>query len=328
MKKNLLYLFTFVCCLGLFAACSDDDDDPKTEPWKELSKTYQDDKLKINEYEVASEKTVVVDATSEEAATLTLNNVVPDDKAVKIEAKLAKSGEQYTVSGEATVGACVVSVSGKFVDGALNLTVGRNLSSAVTGNLSLQFDETGVPVHWVAVTGDQVTDIMLAQAGPMIGGLMAAKVTAVDVKLPANGTFDVTWTTVAGETVGMPNEIKQIVQIQYAVIDGKFYLVLDKAYLPMLQLLPAVMGVDIDVEAFLTLFDDLGGYYGLPLEYKEEGSVITFIANKQMVVSILSMVGPMIQSSVPEAMQPMFEALLKALPGAQQLELGLPFVKK
>jgi len=357
MKKNLLYLFTLLCSFSLFIACSDDDDDdgpvvpPVDESWKELSDTYKSATLdlKLEGWTLSStdgaEKTAVVNATSAEAATVKLNNVIPENKEVSINATLTKANDLYSIAGETTVDACKVAISGNFsADGKLTLTATRTLSSAITGNLALLFteaelnpvDEPGkmypyVPVHWKAVTGNEEVDAQLAAIGPMLGKLIAEKVSAVNVKLGANGLFDVNWIKV-GETdpTGIPAEIAPLVgNIYYTVKDGTLSVVLDKSLLSLAEMFAGLLEqYGINVADLLGLMTDMGGYYGLPMSYVQaENGVITFMMGKDQLLGILNVLGPILIPMLPEEMQGLGE-LLQLLPTAQELELGLPFIQQ
>lgn len=342
MKKNLMYLFTLLCSLGLLVACSSDDDDPKVdEAWRELSDTYKDTslELKLEGYQVSSttgfEKTAVVNATSAEVATVKLNNVVPENKEVSIDAKLTQlkqgDGFTYSISGETTVDGCKVAISGKFQDdGKLLLDVTRTLSSAITGNLGLKFAEgVGVPIHWKAVTGIEVVDAQLAIVGPMLGGLIAQKVTAVNVVLGANGVFNVNWVKMGATTpTGMPDLVASMIgNILYTVKDGVIYVALDKSALSLLELLGGVLPEGINIEEILGLMTDMGGYYGLPIPYVQADGVTTFVMDKTQLIPILNVLSPILIPMLPEEMQS-FAELLPLLANAQELELGLPFIQQ
>jgi len=339
MKKNFLYLFTFLCSLSLFVACgSDDDDDPPAkESWKELTKTYDGANLTVSlgGSALMTAGTVDVNATSAEAATIKLNNLLPDAKTVSIDGTLSEAGGLYSVKGETKVNDCTIAITGAFDGkGALALTATRTLAADITGNLSLVVvpvpTMTGmtsyVPVHWKAVTGDPTTDAMLATFGNTLGGLIASKVSAVNVKLTADGMFDVNWTTVAGETVGLPPAMTAIVKMYYTVMDGKLYLAVNKSLVDELGPLLSGFLPGLKIEDILSLLTDMGGFYGLPLEYiQTEDGTTTFLMKKDQVLPMLNIVLPIFSSSIPEEMKPMFDALMQALPLTKELEVGLPF---
>ena len=40
MKKNLFFVFTMLCALSFFTACSDDDDNKTDDGWKAICDLY------------------------------------------------------------------------------------------------------------------------------------------------------------------------------------------------------------------------------------------------------------------------------------------------
>ena len=133
MKKNLFFVFTMLCALSFFTACSDDDDNKTDDGWKAISATYTAETLKLTMggTEVA-DQSVKVDASSAEQATITLANLIPGEAEVKIEAKMVKTGESYalegsntndlrTVSAKGTVGAGVLTLDATFVSGPVSM---------------------------------------------------------------------------------------------------------------------------------------------------------------------------------------------------------------
>lgn len=90
MKKNLFFVFTMLCALSFFTACSDDDDNKTDDGWKAISATYTAETLKLTMggTEVA-DQSVKVDASSAEQATITLANpvnyeIAPDGKSARV----------------------------------------------------------------------------------------------------------------------------------------------------------------------------------------------------------------------------------------------------
>lgn len=354
MKKNLFYLFAMLCSIGLFVACGDDDDpvipDPDEpevpvvdESWKDLSKTYKVSENSITLTGIAmagAEKEVTVAASSATAATVTLKNIVPDAPGVPVTVTMAKADDTYTLSGNAVIGDCTVAVAGS-IDGSkkMKLDVTRTLASKVTGNLPLLITEAEmmpgvkvpfVPVHWVATTGDATIDAQLAVVGQMLGGLIPSKVSAVNVALAANGTFNVNWTKLGeSEPTGMPPMIAALIgNIYYTVNDGVLFIALDNSIIGMLDMFSDVVeAFGIDIQKILGLMQDLGGYKGLPLAFVQADGVTTFKMEKEQILAIMDILGPTLVESLPENMAQLGD-LLNVLPMAQQLELGLPFINQ
>lgn len=115
MRKSLLYVFAVICTMGFFTACGDDDDSSSSGNWQDLSKTYEGKSVNLVMGEVTipvDGKSVVIAASSAEKVSVTLNNIIPENKSVVIDAALKEADGTYTFTGESTVGDCVVSVNG------------------------------------------------------------------------------------------------------------------------------------------------------------------------------------------------------------------------
>ena len=118
------------------------------------------------------------------------------------------------------------------------------------------------------------------------------KVSAVNVNLPEDGIFDVSWRPIgASEDKGI-GEITKMASIQYCVVDGKFMVAVDKNYVTVLTTLLQQAAGDkleaagISIDEIMKLLVDLGGYYGLPLNMKVDGSEATFYADKDLIVPV------------------------------------------
>ena len=94
--------------------------------------------------------------------------------------------------------------------------------------------------------------------------------------------------------------------IQYCVVDGKFMVAVDKNYVTVLTTLLQQAAGDkleaagISIDEIMKLLVDLGGYYGLPLNMKVDGSEATFYADKDLIVPVLTMIAPILKPMVPE----------------------------
>jgi len=91
MRKSLLYVFAVICTMGFFTACGDDDDSSSSGNWQDLSKTYEGKSVYLVMGEVTipvDGKSVVIAASSAEKASVTLNNIIPENKSVAIDAAL------------------------------------------------------------------------------------------------------------------------------------------------------------------------------------------------------------------------------------------------
>ncbi len=83
----------------------------------------------------------------------------------------------------------------------------------------------------------------------------------------------------------------------------------------------------ISIDEIMKLLVDLGGYYALPLNMKEDGSEATFYADKDLIVPVLTLIAPILKPMVPENYQQMVDMVLQLLPNAKTLEFGLSFTK-
>lgn len=128
MKKNFLYLFTVLCTLSFFTACSDDDDDPKVpENVLDVNASYSGDKLALKygdsdllgkavTFATEDGKTATITMkgdldiqaiiallTKESQEIFTAPGVIPGEvKTTLSNVQLTQSGEKYTFEGEYT----------------------------------------------------------------------------------------------------------------------------------------------------------------------------------------------------------------------------------
>jgi len=341
MKRNLLYLFTILCVFSFFTACSSDDDDVD---WTTISKEYKGDDskltLEVNKKKVTEKgKSATVDATSAEAASITLNNILPDTKAIKVDGKL----DGLTFTGETTVnGNCAVSVTGQFdTKGNLNLSITKNLTSAVTGSFKLNF-VSGNPIYWNtdAKSDHPLVSQIISGLPEILSPLMSAKVSSVDIKLLSDGSFDFDWTQ-QGES--SPTEkspiltgILTILNIQCAVVGDELRIAVDESVKELIdQFLPTITAGNSNfdpamVEAAFKMMTHEGGFYYLPIKFKQNGEVVTFYLNTATSLPLLKALEPMLPGLLPENMEGIDEIVketLKSLSSAKLLEVGLVFNK-
>lgn len=346
MKKSLMYVVTVWCALGLFTACSDDDDNSGKGGWEGISKTYEGSQslnLKLGETTLALEnKSAVIDATSADQAAVTLNNIIPEDAALRVDATLKEANGVYTLSGEHTITLsgdnnteeCVVSIQATVEKGVLSLTVNRKVSSPATGiwNLQMTTEADGTKrarVYTDIVTGNAQIDVLLAgMAAPIVGQLIAQKVESVTAVLGENGLFSASWKSVgAAEEVNIADYTNAL-SIQYCMIDGKVMIAIDKAYISLLSILSGKLAeYGLSLEDITALMVDLGGYYALPIEIKTEGNNATFYLTKATIVPVVKLAAPIITPMLPEEYQPYIPTILQLLPGMQTLDFGLIFAK-
>lgn len=336
MKTKLLNLFVLVFALSIFTACSSNDDEepgPTDESWKELSKKYENDFLILN-LTFKADKSVEVNAISAEEATVILNNIVPEDKALSVQTKLVKTNNLYSLSGETTVNDCLVSINGDFSDdGKLTLNITRKITSAIAGTWKLNYINLGglaklAGVYWRASTGVPEQDEFLVRVGPLLSGMIAGKISALNVILGEDGVFDVNWTK-QGESnpTGLPAEMESFnIKIYYAVIDGQLMIAIDKNIIKLLPLLAEKTGISMEqIEAFLPRLNDLGGYYAIALECNHQGDNAVFYISDKKVVTLIGMLLEGAKENMKEEILQQVTLVMGLLGQAKELEFGLNF---
>lgn len=339
MKKNLLYLFTVLCTLSFFTACSDDDEkDPVDNGWKEISATYQAETLVLNE--VANKEgaiqTVKVDATSAEAASVALGNVIPGEAEVKLDAKLVKSADgSYSMTGENSNSDRVVSITGSVKEGVLTIKTAVKITSPFVGKWSLKITEDASigndPVADVILnikTPDGSGDFISAMAKSMLGQIIAKKVKSVDVTFGEDGKLGIDFETIeANATAELVKTILPVLDLRYYVktTDGnsQLYLAVNKALLNSLD------GIINDKQALAALTEltkllaDGGGYYGIPLNSKIDNDYVQLYVSKDFIQQLLPVITPLI----PAEMMQQLSVILPVIQNATELDFGLGFTK-
>lgn len=338
MKKSILYLLAILFTTCCITSCGDDEktDDPATpteETWKELSKTYESDNLKLMMGETpltAAGKNVKFDAQSATEGKITLTNVLPEAASLEIAATMQEADGVYSFTGEADANEnCKVVVNGTIKDGVISVVFNRTLSGSLVGNWNMVYANGIAGIYSNFVTGTALDQLINAGIPAFLGQKLAEKVEAVKVNLPENGIFNVAWRKTGEASDQDLSAVASMVVLPYTIQDGKFVLALDKNYMDLLSTLLesklAALGLSMDqLTAMLT---DMGGYYGVALNVKEEGNTMTFYADKTLVSPLLTILSPILGDKVPESFKPLFEQILPVLPNAETLDLGLTFQK-
>lgn len=333
-----MYLFTMLIALSFFTGCSDDDDTPKgSESWENLSGVYEGSKVnaKINGNTVLiAGKSVEVNASSANNALFMLNNVLPDSPLVEISVNLTETDSLYNFTGSTTVGHAAISVKGSFdLLGYLTMEIERTLSSPVTGDWQLSIttesDITSASVYAQVQTGSDMDMMINAIAGPAVGQLIAQRVTAVNVSLTEKGGFNVSWRQVnSTEDTVLPDYLLPLLNIQYVVRDNKLYMALDKNLVDMAGLFGGLLEeYGLNAETIVALFEDMGGYYAIPLNISTSGDITTFYLSKEVTAPLIGVLSPILLPLLPENMLPLLQPLLELLPTAEVLNIGLGFTK-
>lgn len=320
-----------VCLMGAFTACDDEDN---ANDLNALSRTYEGKSIELKMGEVTlpnSGKSVVLNAAAADKAQLTLNNILPENSSLTLDASLASTGDTYTFNGESTTTDGTVTVNGTVKGGLLSLSFQRKVTHPVAGTWQLAPGAAAVTAE--IATGMPQIDAMAPMVGPLLGNLIAQKVSTVTLTLAESGIFGVAWQKIdATEPVSI-NQYTEMFSIQYCVKEGAYYLCIDKNYVEVLgQVLTQFAGdkmaeLGIDFQQILALFTDLGGYYGLALNMEVTDNQVLFTADKSLLLPVINALYPLISQKVPEAYQPLVNQLMQMLPNAQALNLGLRFVK-
>ena len=331
MSKKFLSFMAAVCLMGAFTACDDEDN---ANDLNALSRTYEGKSIELKMGEVAlpnSGKSVVLNAAATDKAQLTLNNILPENSSLTLDASLASTGDTYTFNGESTTTDGTVTVNGTVKGGLLSLSFQRKVTHPVASTWQLAPGAAAVTAE--IATGMPQIDAMAPMVGPLLGNLIAQKVSTVTLTLAESGIFGVAWQKIdATEPVSI-NQYTEMFSIQYCVKEGAYYLCIDKNYVEVLgQVLTQFAGdkmaeLGIDFQQILALFTDLGGYYGLALNMEVTDNQVLFTADKSLLLPVINALYPLISQKVPEAYQPLVNQLMQMLPNAQALNLGLRFVK-
>lgn len=337
MKKSILYLLAILFTTCCVTSCGDDDENKTTnggeETWKELSKTYENDNLKLTMGETgltAAGKNVKFDAQSATEGKITLTNVLPETASLEITTTMQEADGVYSFTGEAEANSnCKVAVNGTIKDGVLSVVFNRTLSGSLVGDWSLVYTNGIAGIYLNFVTGTALDQLINVGIPAFLGQKLAGKVEAVKVNLPENGIFNVAWRKTGEASDQDLSAVASMVVLPYTILDGKFVLALDKNYMTLLSSLLegklAELGLSMDqMTAMLT---DLGGYYGVALNVKEEGNTTTFYADKSMTSVLLPILIPIFAPSMSETEQALIDQILPLLPTAEQVDLGLTFQK-
>lgn len=142
MKKNLLLLCTILVTLSFFNSCSDDD---KNQEWENLpSGPIQSDKVSIDLNGTATSGTVTLKATSNEAAQLQFQNVIPGYSDVTVDVKMVKQPDNsFTFSGTKDIATAPTKAEATPVF----LTVTVNGTIAVDGKVTVNIATSGLGTY-------------------------------------------------------------------------------------------------------------------------------------------------------------------------------------
>lgn len=341
MKKNLFFVFTMLCALSFFTACSDDDDNKTDDGWKAISATYTAETLKLTMggTEVA-DQSVKVDASSAEQATITLANLIPGEAEVKIEAKMVKTGESYALEGSNTNDLRTVSAKGTVEAGVLTLDATLKITAPIAGTWKLaeiakDESETFVSVSmvWEAAEGTMLGFLPVTFIPNIAEGLGSIAL----VQVLQSVTFQEDGQIVASISKAGVDLSKPVTPVWETSEPGyASYNVTDKQILVFLDI-TKIMGslkskAAIDpLEQIMALLQN-----GIPVNYEiaSDGKSARVYIDKALVSQIaplLPTLAELIGDDALNGMGQLVKSILKAFPEAMEkttkFEVGLKLIK-
>lgn len=342
MKKNLFFVFTMLCALSFFTACSDDDDNKTDDGWKAISATYTAETLKLTMggTEVA-DQSVKVDASSAEQATITLANLIPGEAEVKIEAKMVKTGESYALEGSNTNDLRTVSAKGTVEAGVLTLDATLKITAPIAGTWKLAeiakdesetFVSGPVSMVWEAAEGTMLGFLPVTSIPNIAEGFGSIALVQVlqSVTFQEDGQI-VASISKAGVDLSKPVPVWETSEPGYAS-----YNVTDKQILVFLDI-TKIMGslkskAAIDpLEQIMALLQN-----GIPVNYEiaPDGKSARVYIDKALVSQIaplLPTLAELIGDDALNGMGQLVKSILKAFPEAMEkttkFEVGLKLIK-
>lgn len=344
MKKNLFFVFTMLCALSFFTACSDDDDNKTDDGWKAISATYTAETLKLTMggTEVA-DQSVKVDASSAEQATITLANLIPGEAEVKIEAKMVKTGESYALEGSNTNDLRTVSAKGTVEAGVLTLDATLKITAPIAGTWKLA--EIAKDESETFVVSGPVSMVWEAAEGTMLGFLPVTSIPNIAegfgsialVQVLQSVTFQEDGQIVASISKAGVDLSKPVTPVWETSEPGyASYNVTDKQILVFLDI-TKIMGslkskAAIDpLEQIMALLQN-----GIPVNYEiaPDGKSARVYIDKALVSQIaplLPTLAELIGDDALNGMGQLVKSILKAFPEAMEkttkFEVGLKLIK-
>lgn len=339
MKKNLFFVFTMLCALSFFTACSDDDDNKTDDGWKAISATYTAETLKLTMggTEVA-DQSVKVDASSAEQATITLANLIPGEAEVKIEAKMVKTGESYALEGSNTNDLRTVSAKGTVEAGVLTLDATLKITAPIAGTWKLAEiakDDVSGPVSmvWEAAEGTMLGFLPVTSIPNIAEGFGSIALVQVlqSVTFQEDGQI-VASISKAGVDLNKPVtpvwETSEPGYASYNVTDKQILVFLDIT--KIMGSLKSKAAID-PLEQIMALLQN-----GIPVNYEiaSDGKSARVYIDKALVSQIaplLPTLAELIGDDALNGMGQLVKSILKAFPEAMEkttkFEVGLKLIK-
>lgn len=344
MKKNLFFVFTMLCALSFFTACSDDDDNKTDDGWKAISATYTAETLKLTMggTEVA-DQSVKVDASSAEQATITLANLIPGEAEVKIEAKMVKTGESYALEGSNTNDLRTVSAKGTVGAGVLTLDATLKITAPIAGTWKLAeiakdesetFVSGPVSMVWEAAEGTMLGFLPVTSIPNIAEGFGSIALVQVlqSVTFQEDGQIVASIISKAGVDLSKPVtpvwETSEPGYASYNVTDKQILVFLDIT--KIMGSLKSKAAID-PLEQIMALLQN-----GIPVNYEiaSDGKSARVYIDKALVSQIaplLPTLAELIGDDALNGMGQLVKSILKAFPEAMEkttkFEVGLKLIK-
>lgn len=354
MKKNFLYLFTVLCTLSFFTACSDDDDDPKDPTVLDVNTAYSGDKLDLKYGDSALlGKEITFDTKDGKTATITMKGlfslsdimpkstaaapsmapgVIPGEVTTTISnVPLILSGETYTFEGEYTGASGVkASYSGEVKKDKLTMAVKATMPSnelvgtwALAPFLPVTGHDFSIPLQ---LTWKSSTPLKLDQT---ILGIPAGEypidvlLSMLNNKMICPKLVDALQSITYKEDGNIVASYKKAGASDWATSPinlAQYYIANGKMYvqLNIAQIMDLVASSKADNNPLAGLMAYLSA--GVPLCYTVENGKAQITADKELLLPILGLlsnetIAGLIMKAVPKEQLPLVQDLMTQLPG-------------
>lgn len=352
MKKNFLYLFTVLCTLSFFTACSDDDDsgDPnglgvnKTFSGESLDLTYAGQPLlsKIISFETKDGKTatIVMKGTLDLSLVGDLINskstfippmapgVIPGEVTTTLQGVYINlDGDKYTFKGnDLSSDGRKINYSGEVSSNKLTMSVTATMpENALTGSwnlaspyINLKWDSPAkikVRGEWFGYPAEEI-EMPIAQAIPLINPILSTMIAGVlrGVTFQEDGNIIASYRK-AGATDWKNSPVNM----------ANFYMKNNKMYLQLnaSQIMAAVKSTKADplpIE-LLQLIQKIYPYLseGLPLAYTVSNGKATVTIEKDLLLNLFELltnptITGIVMKKIPEDLKTKLEFILPQLP--------------
>ncbi|MCD8269035.1 MAG: DUF4925 domain-containing protein [Parabacteroides sp.] len=167
MSKKLLYLFALICSIGLFTACSDDDED---NSWQQLPQgELTADKVSIKLNGEPATGTIEFKALSLESAQVTIKNVIDGYSSIAVDAVMEKQTDgSFKLTGKQDV--TTKPVTKQAATSTPFLSVNLDGSITTDGLLTLDITASGTGLYIRTYSGDT---FLLKYGDDILGGKTA-----------------------------------------------------------------------------------------------------------------------------------------------------------